>query len=76
MQHGLNGLTASQQLANASTKLRRAKANNGVDPVSGFDAEAIINWIIAFPAFGDEAVIAQAKAVLRRHGYENEADSF
>lgn len=65
------------KLRNAAAKLRRAADNeNRYDPVSGFSTDEIVKFIVDLPALGNEEQLAQSRAVLRRNGFTEEAESF
>jgi hypothetical protein len=66
-----------QNLRNAAIKLCRAKANDGIDPVSGYTQQDILDYIVSLPTVGSDEVqqVTAAKAMLRRLGFTKEADT-
>lgn len=77
MSIAMNGKSFKIQLKTASMKLSRAKENDeNFDPQSGFSVEEIINFIVDLPCLGNDEQIAKTKAVLRRNGFSEIADSF
>jgi hypothetical protein len=76
MSKAMNGKNFERQLSAAAIKLSRASDGDGVDPESGFSKQAIIDFIVDLPELGNSEQIEQAKAVLRRNGAVEAADSF
>ena len=59
----------------AEMQMTRAKANNEVDPISGFTADEIAEAVeTKYAPMGDESKLVQARAFLRRHGYTAKAN--
>lgn len=76
MSIAMNGKGFEVQLMAASVKLVRAMDNDGFDPISGFDKDDIVRFLIDLSDLGNDEQISRVKAVLRRNGFIEEANSF
>jgi len=64
------------ELQNATLKLQRAVASGGIDPVSGFSAQEIAEWIAENAPFElqDKELVASCRAILRKYGFSKLAE--